>query len=128
MSNASKRFGGLQALSGASLTIARGQIYGLIGPNGAGKTTMFNVITGLYQADSGCFRLDGEEYSPKSPHRVAAIGIARTFQNIRLFGGMTALENVLVGSHMHGDTGVAHTLLKTARFRREEASAKQAAR
>jgi branched-chain amino acid transport system ATP-binding protein len=128
VSKVSKRFGGLQALSDVSLSIERGQIYGLIGPNGAGKTTMFNVITGLYQADAGEFRLGGVEYSPKAPHRVAAIGIARTFQNIRLFGGMSALENVLVGTHMHGVTGVTHTLLKTKKFRHEEATARDAAR
>jgi branched-chain amino acid transport system ATP-binding protein len=72
-------------------------VYGLIGPNGAGKTTFFNVITGLYQPDSGTFELAGKPYSPSAPHEVAKAGIARTFQNIRLFGEMTALENVMVG-------------------------------
>lgn len=128
VSRVSKRFGGLQALSDVSLCIKPGQIHGLIGPNGAGKTTMFNVITGLYQADSGTFHLDGVEYSPKAPHRVAAIGIARTFQNIRLFGGMSALENVLVGTHMQGRAGVFHTLFKTGRFSSEERTATEAAR
>src|SRR2546427_1650528 len=80
-----KRFGGLQALSDVGITIHRGQIYGLIGPNGAGKTTFFNVITGLYTPDSGTFELDGKPYEPSAVHKVAKAGIARTFQNIRLF-------------------------------------------
>ncbi|MGV7247091.1 ATP-binding cassette domain-containing protein, partial [Caballeronia sp. M23-90] len=81
-----KRFGGLQALSEVGLEIREGQIYGLIGPNGAGKTTFFNVITGLYTPDSGSFVLDGTPYTPTAVHQVAKAGIARTFQNIRLFG------------------------------------------
>ena len=97
---ANKRFGGLQALSNVGINIKRGQIYGLIGPNGAGKTTFFNVITGLYQPDSGSFELDGQPFSPTAPHDVAKAGIARTFQNIRLFGEMTAIENVMVGRHI----------------------------
>ena len=92
--NINKRFGGLQALSEVGLQIAPGQIYGLIGPNGAGKTTFFNVITGLYTPDSGTFMLDGKPYQPTAVHEVAKAGIARTFQNIRLFGDMTALETV----------------------------------
>ncbi len=95
-----KRFGGLHALSNIDLRIERGQIYGLIGPNGAGKTTLFNVITGLTRPDSGRFEIDGQPYRPTRPHRVAAAGIARTFQNIRLFPDMTALENVMVGRHL----------------------------
>src|SRR5438445_13664314 len=101
-----KRFGGLQALTEVSVRIARGQIYGLIGPNGAGKTTFFNVITGLYQPDTGTFELAGKPYSPSAPHEVARAGIARTFQNIRLFGEMTALENVMVGRHVRSHQGV----------------------
>jgi branched-chain amino acid transport system ATP-binding protein len=95
-----KRFGGLQALTDVGIKIEKGQIYGLIGPNGAGKTTFFNVITGLYQPDTGTFELAGKPYSPSAPHAVAKAGIARTFQNIRLFGEMTALENVMVGRHV----------------------------
>ena len=83
--NVSKRFGGLQALSQVNLSIVQGQIYGLIGPNGAGKTTFFNVITGMYNADSGQFELSGKPYQPNHVHLVAKAGIARTFQNIRLF-------------------------------------------
>src|ERR1017187_8694606 len=96
----SKRFGGLQALSDVGITIEAGQIYGLIGPNGAGKTTFFNVLTGLYAPDSGTFGLGGRPYKPSAVHEVAKAGIARTFQNIRLFAEMTALENVMVGRHV----------------------------
>ncbi|MBP6268676.1 MAG: ABC transporter ATP-binding protein, partial [Rhizobacter sp.] len=85
----SKRFGGLQALSDVGITIERGMVYGLIGPNGAGKTTFFNVITGLYAPDSGSFELAGQPYRPSAVHEVAKAGIARTFQNIRLFSDMT---------------------------------------
>jgi len=122
ISGASKRFGGLQALSGVNLKISRGQIYGLIGPNGAGKTTMFNVITGLYQADTGSFELDGKAYSHSAPHEVARVGIARTFQNIRLFGDMSAVENVMVGRHMRTHQGVLGAVLRHRAAREEEAA------
>jgi branched-chain amino acid transport system ATP-binding protein len=122
-----KRFGGLQALSDVGVTIRRGQIYGLIGPNGAGKTTFFNVITGLYQADSGTFELDGKPYSPSAPHEVARAGIARTFQNIRLFGEMTALENVMVGRHVRTHAGVIGAVLRTPGARHEEAAIRKRA-
>ena len=92
VSGVSKRFGGLQALSDVGIQINAGQVYGLIGPNGAGKTTFFNVITGLYTPDSGSFELGGAPYTPQAVHQVAKAGIARTFQNIRLFAEMTALE------------------------------------
>ena len=117
-----KRFGGLQALSDVGLRIERGQIYGLIGPNGAGKTTFFNVITGLYTPDSGTFELDGKPYSPSEPHKVAAAGIARTFQNIRLFPEMTALENVMVGRHVRTHATALGAVLRTPATRREEAA------
>ncbi len=119
-----KRFGGLQALSDVSMEIRRGQIYGLIGPNGAGKTTFFNVLTGLYTPDSGTFALEGTPYEPTAVHTVAAAGIARTFQNIRLFGEMTALENVMVGRHVRTHSGVIGAVLKTPGERREEAQIK----
>ena len=122
VAGASKSFGGLQALSGVDLAVPAGSIYGLIGPNGAGKTTCFNVITGLYQPDSGRFWLAGKAYSPNAPHAVARAGIARTFQNIRLFGEMTALENVMVGRHLRTRTGVLGAVLRTAAARREEAA------
>lgn len=116
-----KRFGGLQALSDVGLTIRKGQIYGLIGPNGAGKTTFFNVITGLYPPDSGTFELDGKPYSPRSVYQVTETGIARTFQNIRLFGSMTALENVMVGRHIRSRSTLVQTVLSTKGFRASEA-------
>jgi branched-chain amino acid transport system ATP-binding protein len=119
-----KRFGGLQALSEVDISIERGQIYGLIGPNGAGKTTFFNVITGLYTPDSGTFELDGKPYSPSEPHKVAAAGIARTFQNIRLFPDMTALENVMVGRHVRTHATALGAVLRLPSTRREEAGIK----
>jgi branched-chain amino acid transport system ATP-binding protein len=124
----SKRFGGLQALADVGISIKQGQIYGLIGPNGAGKTTFFNVITGLYQADTGTFELNGQPYSPSAPHQVARAGIARTFQNIRLFGEMTALENVMVGRHVRTHTGVIGAVLRTPGARKEEAAIRARAR
>jgi branched-chain amino acid transport system ATP-binding protein len=119
--NINKRFGGLQALSEVGLHIAAGQIYGLIGPNGAGKTTFFNVITGLYTPDSGTFMLDGKPYQPTAVHEVAKAGIARTFQNIRLFGDMTALENVMVGRHVRTKAGIFGAVFRPASVKREEA-------
>jgi branched-chain amino acid transport system ATP-binding protein len=116
----SKRFGGLQALSDVGITIKRGQVYGLIGPNGAGKTTFFNVITGLYTPDSGTFELAGKPYQPTAVHEVAKAGIARTFQNIRLFAEMTALENVMVGRHIRTNSGVFGAMLRTRSFKAEE--------
>ena len=118
----SKRFGGLQALSDVGVTIGRGQIYGLIGPNGAGKTTFFNVITGLYTPDAGTFELEGKPYQPKAAHLVAQAGIARTFQNIRLFADMTALENVMVGRHIRTRSGLLGAVFRTQGFKREEAA------
>jgi branched-chain amino acid transport system ATP-binding protein len=116
----SKRFGGLQALSDVGIRIARGQVYGLIGPNGAGKTTFFNVITGLYVPDGGRFALAGRPYKPNAVHEVAKQGIARTFQNIRLFPEMTALENVKVGRHVRTRSGLLGAIFRTAGFRAEE--------
>ena len=117
-----KRFGGLQALTNVGIKIMKGQIYGLIGPNGAGKTTFFNVITGLYQPETGTFELAGKPYSPSAPHEVAKAGIARTFQNIRLFGEMTALENVMVGCHVRTKQGVFGAVFRHKAARLEEAA------
>jgi branched-chain amino acid transport system ATP-binding protein len=122
-----KRFGGLQALSDVGITIQAGQVYGLIGPNGAGKTTFFNVITGLYIPDAGSFVLDGKPYEPTAVHKVAEAGIARTFQNIRLFGEMTALENVMVGRHVRTRSGVWGAVFKTRFERAEEAAIRRRA-
>lgn len=116
-----KRFGGLQALSDVGLHINAGEIYGLIGPNGAGKTTFFNVITGLYTPDSGKFVLGGIAYKPTTVHEVAKAGIARTFQNIRLFGEMTALENVMVGRHIRTHAGIFGAVFRPPSVRQEEA-------
>ena len=118
--NVSKRFGGLQALSDVGITIEPGQVYGLIGPNGAGKTTFFNVITGLYTPDSGSFELGGRPYTPSAVHEVARAGIARTFQNIRLFADMTALDNVRVGRHVRSRVGWWQAVLRTRAFLHEE--------
>src|SRR5205809_4719363 len=118
----SKRFGGLQALSDVGITIQAGQVYGLIGPNGAGKTTFFNVLTGLYTPDSGTFELGGKPYKPSAVHEVAKAGIARTFQNIRLFAEMTALENVMVGRHIRTGSGLIGAVLRTPKFKSEEAA------
>jgi branched-chain amino acid transport system ATP-binding protein len=124
VSGVSKRFGGLQALSDVGIHIKRGQVYGLIGPNGAGKTTFFNVLTGLYTPDSGNFELAGKPYQPTAVHLVAKAGIARTFQNIRLFAEMTALENVMVGRHVRTHSGLFGAMFRTGSFKAEEAAIK----
>jgi branched-chain amino acid transport system ATP-binding protein len=124
----SKRFGGLQALSDVGVTIKRGQVYGLIGPNGAGKTTFFNVLTGLYTPDSGTFELAGKPYTPTAVHEVAKAGIARTFQNIRLFAEMTALENVMVGRHVRTHSGLLGAIFRTPSFKAEEKAIAERAR
>src|SRR5450830_568559 len=122
VANVSKRFGGLQALSDVGIKIKRGQVYGLIGPNGAGKTTFFNVLTGLYTPDSGRFELAGKTYQPTAVHEVAKAGIARTFQNIRLFAEMTALENVMVGRHVRTHSGLIGAIFHTPGFMPAEAA------
>ena len=128
MRNIEKRFGGLTALDDVSLTIGHKEIYGLIGPNGAGKTTLFNVLTGLYVPDRGEYELAGVSLVGCKPHRVVERGIARTFQNIRLFGNMTALENVMVGRHVRTHAGVIGAILRTRRTREEEAAIRSRSR
>ncbi|HMV17355.1 MAG TPA: ABC transporter ATP-binding protein [Zoogloea sp.] len=115
-----KRFGGLTALSDVSLTIRKGEVYGLIGPNGAGKTTFFNVLTGAYTAEEGELVFNGTELPAGKPHRVVEAGIARTFQNIRLFRDMTALENVMAGHHIRSRANPFAILLQTRQAREEE--------
>ncbi len=125
VTGASKRFGGVQALSDVGITIRRGEVVGLIGPNGAGKTTFFNVITGLYTPDAGSFELGGKPYKPSAVHEVAKAGIARTFQNIRLFPEMTAIENVMVGRHVRTGSGLMGAVFRTPKFNAEEAAITQ---
>jgi branched-chain amino acid transport system ATP-binding protein len=120
VAGAAKRFGGLQALDGVSFSIAPHDIYGLIGPNGAGKTTLFNLLTGVYAPDAGSFRFQGYELARRPPHEIAAAGIARTFQNIRLFANLSALENVMIGRHVRTSAGVFGAVLRDRRTVGEE--------
>jgi branched-chain amino acid transport system ATP-binding protein len=115
-----KRFGGVQALHEVSFGIAAGEIFGLIGPNGAGKTTLFNVLTGIYPPDAGAFRFDGRDITGLTPDRIAAAGIARTFQNIRLFSNLSVLENVMIGRHVRTHAGMFGAVLRNKRTLREE--------
>ena len=119
-----KRFGGLKALSEVDFAVRRGEIFGLIGPNGAGKTSLFNCLTGLYTPDFGTLELDGRSLLGRAPHEIVRLGLARTFQNIRLFGNMTVLENVMVGRHVRTRGGVVGAVLGTAATRREEADSR----
>jgi len=120
----SKSFGGLKAVQGVSFTVRQGEIVSIIGPNGAGKTTLFNLISGLYRPSSGSIRYLGRSIVGLPPHRLAALGIVRTFQNLRLFGGMTVLENVLVGLHCRLEGGLLSIVLNTSSFRRTESIAR----
>jgi branched-chain amino acid transport system ATP-binding protein len=122
VNSVSKRFGGLAALGEVSLAVHRGEIFGLIGPNGAGKTTLFNVLAGLSRPDTGEFTFDGVRLAGAKPHRVVECGIARTFQNIRLFANMSALENVMVGRHARTRAGVLGAVLRDRATRAEEAA------
>lgn len=118
--NVTKRFGGLTALSDVSLHVEQGEIVGVIGPNGAGKTTLFNIITGLYSPTEGHIFLDNREITNLSPHKIAAMGFGRTFQNIRLFGKMSVLDNVLVAMHTKTKSSLVDAILHTPRAKREE--------
>jgi len=122
VSQVSKHFGGLAALQDVSLHIHTGEIYGLIGPNGAGKTTLFNVLTGIYRPDAGRIELKGRAVAGRKPNQVATLGVARTFQNIRLFANMTALENVMVGRHVRTHAGIAGAVWRDSATRAEEAA------
>jgi branched-chain amino acid transport system ATP-binding protein len=123
-----KRFGGLSALSEVTLRVRAGEIFGLIGPNGAGKTTLFNVVTGIYAPDAGTVSFAGIKVSGLKPHAIAHHGIARTFQNIRLFANMTALENVMVGRHLRTRAGVVGAVLRGSHTKAEEAMIERRAR
>ncbi|SDF80563.1 branched-chain amino acid transport system ATP-binding protein [Blastococcus aurantiacus] len=128
LDDVSIQFGGLKALDGVSFDVREGEILGLIGPNGAGKTTCFNVMTGVYQPTSGEVRFAGEPLGRRKRFAITRLGIARTFQNIRLFGNMTALENVLVGADAHHRTNVIDALVRSPRHRREEREGEETAR
>ena len=117
-----KRFGGLTALSDVGFAIEPNTIFGLIGPNGAGKTTLFNVLTGLYGHDEGTFSFLGHPLNNLTPDRIAALGIARTFQNIRLFANLSAIENVMIGRHVRTQAGVWGAIMRNAATRAEEAA------
>ncbi|WP_426115904.1 ABC transporter permease subunit [Massilia sp. PWRC2] len=121
------QFGGLKALNRVDLNVAPRTVHGLIGPNGSGKSTMMNVLTGIYQPTDGKVSFDGEVITGRTPSQIALGGVARTFQNVQLFGEMTATENVLVGLHHTFDSNVADVMLQTPRYRREEKAARQRA-
>lgn len=121
-------FGGLKAVQDFSLRIPAGALYGLIGPNGAGKTTVFNLLTGVYQPQSGSIRLDGVELRGKKPFQIAAAGLSRTFQNIRLFPDLTVLDNVRVAMHLRGKQRLWTTMLRTTGFVRQERAIEERAR
>ena len=126
--NVSKRFGGLTAVNRVSLTAEAGKILSVIGPNGAGKTTFFNLLTGIYHPDEGKILFDGRNITGKKSDAIAALGIGRTFQNIRLFSGMSVLDNVLVGHHNQVKTSYLSSILRTPGFKKEETRAEGRAR
>jgi branched-chain amino acid transport system ATP-binding protein len=119
-----KRFGGLIAVNGVDFSIDERSIVSLIGPNGAGKTTFFNMIAGLYTPTAGQIQFQGMNITGRKPHAITRLGIARTFQNIRLFGTMSALDNVLVGMHARLKSNALDAVVRTPRFQREEAAAR----
>ncbi|AHF06997.1 ABC transporter ATP-binding protein [Desulfitobacterium metallireducens] len=123
----SKSFGGLAALSDISFTVNKGEIYGVIGPNGAGKTTLFNLITGIFPPTEGKITYKGKNMLGLRPHKVTALGLARTFQNIRLFGQLSPLENVMVGAHCRTKAGVWKGLWRTPAQRKEEKATRERA-
>ncbi|HSB51036.1 MAG TPA: ABC transporter ATP-binding protein [Dissulfurispiraceae bacterium] len=121
----SKRFGGLQAVQDVSFDVGEGSIKALIGPNGAGKTTLFNLISGMLTPDSGSIRFHGKPVEGLKPHRIASLGMARTFQHIRLFPKMTALENIMVGRHTHSSAGFIAGMLSLPFSWKEEAKIRE---
>lgn len=122
-----KVFGGLRAVNDIALRVSQGQIVSLIGPNGAGKTTVFNCLTGIYTPEAGAVRFDGRDIVGLQPHRITELGIARTFQNVRLFGEMTALENVMVGRFCRTGAGASRCMIRSRATRAEERAAARAA-
>ncbi len=127
LKNATIKFGGITALNEVNFHVNKGEICALIGPNGAGKTTVFNVVTGVYPITSGEILFNGESLSGKKRHQVTKMGLARTFQNVRLFGDMTALENVITATDVHKKTGLVRALFGTPLNRREEKESRQRA-
>ena len=121
LKDVTKKFGGLTAVDGVNLKVEENQICALIGPNGAGKTTVFNMITGAYQVTSGDVIFNGESICGKKPHQIVEKGIARTFQNIRLFGNMTVAENIIIARHCRRKTGIWDSLIGSPRLKKEEA-------
>ena len=128
LTNVSKNFGGLRAVSDVTFTVPSRSIFGLIGPNGAGKTTVFNLITGVYKHDTGGIHFGGTDLKPKKPAQIASVGIARTFQNIRLFAGLSVIDNVTVATHRHRRDSLVDSVLRLPRFSAEEREATDAAR
>jgi branched-chain amino acid transport system ATP-binding protein len=126
--NVTMQFGGLKAVSDVTLHIDKGEIVALIGPNGAGKTTFFNLMTGIYAPTEGTVLFDGAPVGGIKPHKIARMGISRTFQNIRLFQNMTALENIMVGRHTRSLEGPIGAVFRTPKFRREEKATEDSAR
>ncbi len=126
--NVTRTFGGLVAVADFSLELQKGELLGLIGPNGSGKTTVFNAITGVYPPSSGDILLDGHSITKLPPHKIIGRGVARTFQNIRLFKALTVLDNVLVGSHLHHKVNVLQAMVHTPAFAREERTLRREAR
>jgi len=120
VANASKRFGGVRAVEGVSIDVVRGHIASIIGPNGAGKTSLLNMISGFYKPDTGSITFEGHDITRARPAEIAALGIARTFQNIALFAGMTVLDNIMLGRHVHMRSGVLSSLVYWGLAQREE--------
>jgi branched-chain amino acid transport system ATP-binding protein len=120
--NVVKRFGGLTAVNKMTFNMEKGRIYSIIGPNGAGKTTFFNTISGLYRPEEGTIIFDGNRIENKAPEKITAMHMARTFQNIRLFGGMTVVENIMVGAYTRLKQNAVQTVFRTRAFREEEAA------
>lgn len=127
MKNVTKRFGGIQALTDMSFSVEKGQIFGIIGPNGAGKTTIFNLITGVYQVTEGDILFNDKSIEGKKPYQIVQGGIARTFQNIRLFGGLSVLENIMVGQNDQLKSGLLTSILHTGSEKKEEKAARERA-
>ena len=119
------QFGGLRAVDGFNVSIEKGQLYGLIGPNGAGKTTIFNLLTGVYKPTEGIIKLDGQDITGKSTIEINKAGIARTFQNIRVFGDMTVVENLKVGMHKNINTSLMDVVFHTKKMKEEEEKGRQ---